>query len=239
MADHNQNDGNRLEETTHRPGKEPMGSQRSPTYGTTRSRRNHGGNNQNPEGRNEETNTTTGYVPRSEDAYDSTRYNQPDPGVRRSRGRPQGSRTRRQEANKGNTQNTQEEQLLRTRDVPVDEQHYNQENHRGVPQRPQGFTNQRDEHNDVSDASRKNENIRQPRTRVQEIPRNNERNSGTQPRISGLPPRQPQRPSQSEREEAYTYLNEGRVSNLFRRRKQYKTRQVLARDIQGPKGKVD
>uniref|UniRef100_A0A803QHB4 Uncharacterized protein n=1 Tax=Cannabis sativa TaxID=3483 RepID=A0A803QHB4_CANSA len=73
MANHTQNDRSHPDETTHRPGKEPMDSQRPPTSRTTRSRTNHGGSSQNPEERNEETNSTTGYVPRSEDAYDPTR----------------------------------------------------------------------------------------------------------------------------------------------------------------------
>uniref|UniRef100_A0A803P9I1 Uncharacterized protein n=1 Tax=Cannabis sativa TaxID=3483 RepID=A0A803P9I1_CANSA len=43
MVDHNKNDNSRPEETTHRPRKVPMGSQRPPPSGTTRSRKSQGG----------------------------------------------------------------------------------------------------------------------------------------------------------------------------------------------------
>ncbi|XP_060968717.1 uncharacterized protein LOC133036219 [Cannabis sativa] len=135
-------------------------------------------------------------------AQENNTQNQPDPGVRRPRGRPRGSQTRRQKTAQENPQNAQEEQPRKTEGPPENEQP-------GKLRVPP----ENEQPNDRPKPSHRNDKRRRPETREQEIPRGNKRNPGTQPRARGSPMRHRQRSSQKNRQGARTNPTGGHTTN--------------------------
>ncbi|KAM6569586.1 hypothetical protein CsatB_017571 [Cannabis sativa] len=150
-----QPEGGPSTQTTRSRRTQPEGG---PSIRSTRSRRTQHGNGQNPRVRDEEPNLG-GAQPMDYGSYDPTRaaqgnntQNQPDLGVRRPRGRPRGSRTRRHETTQEDPQNAQEEQLGEIEGPPNNEQ---PEETEVPPKNP----------NDQPEPSHRNENRRRSKTR--------------------------------------------------------------------------
>uniref|UniRef100_A0A803PV23 Uncharacterized protein n=1 Tax=Cannabis sativa TaxID=3483 RepID=A0A803PV23_CANSA len=155
-----------------------MGSLRPYTTRTSCSRRNDGGGDQILERRNEDAYNSTRYVPMSEDVYDPTRYvplveleNRQLRQLKRPRGRPRGFRTRRHETNQGNPQTPKKNNLgIQGMSQWIIKQII-KNNGEMFLKVPMDFKNQGNKQTDVSEASRRNEELRQPRPKNQGIPR--------------------------------------------------------------------
>uniref|UniRef100_A0A803Q1Q0 Uncharacterized protein n=1 Tax=Cannabis sativa TaxID=3483 RepID=A0A803Q1Q0_CANSA len=158
-------------------------------------------------------------------AHSDALPNQPGTSTRKSEGRPRDSKTKRHREtprgnNPGNPQNPQDDQPGNTRDILVDDE---------GPQNPRNTSNRETQSNNPGTScgnvqpenlksSHMNENAKQTQSGDHGFSQKNAIGVGGQPKL-GRPPRHSRRPNQNNRDNMYTYLSRGRVSNMFRRQR--------------------